>query len=85
MIWDKSNGAGRGYTTYMDQELNARLTMQEQKLDVIYKSVEATRKYFKWTMIITIVLFIVPLIGVFFAIPSFLGAVAPDTSGLQGL
>lgn len=70
---------------YMDQELKMRLDAQDEKLAGIYKSVEATRKYFKWTMIITVALFILPLIGVMFAIPSFLGAVAPDTSGLQGL
>ena len=69
----------------MDQELKMRLDAQDEKLAAIYKSVEATRKYFKWTMIITIVLFILPLIGIVFAIPSFLGAVAPDTSALQGL
>lgn len=66
----------------MDQELKMRLDAQDAKLAAIYTSVEATRKYFKWTMIITIVLFILPLIGIVFAIPSFLGAVAPDTGAL---
>lgn len=66
----------------MDQELQTRLNAQDIQLDAIYKSVEATRKYFKWTMIITIALFILPLLGIFFAIPSFLGAVAPDTTSL---
>lgn len=70
---------------HMDQELKMRIDAQDEKLAAIYKSVEATRKYFKWTMIITIVLFLLPLIGIFFAIPSFLGAVAPNTAGLQGL
>lgn len=69
----------------MDQELKMRLDAQDTQLAAIYKSVEGTRKYFKWTMIITVALFILPLIGVLFAIPSFLGAVAPDMSGLQGL
>ena len=44
----------------------------ENKIDLIYVSVEKTRKYFKNTMIITIVLFVVPLIGLIFAIPAFL-------------
>jgi hypothetical protein len=66
----------------MDQELKMRLDAQDEKLAGIYKSVEATRKYFKWTMIITIALFILPLFGLFFAIPSFLSAVAPDTTSL---
>lgn len=67
---------------HMDQELKMRLDAHDEKLANIYKSVEATRKYFKWTMIITIALFILPLLGIFFAIPSFLGAVAPDTTSL---
>ncbi len=66
----------------MDQELKIRLDAQDEKLASIYKSVEATRKYFKWTMIITIALFVLPLFGLIFAIPAFLGAVAPDTASL---
>ena len=69
----------------MDQELKMRLDAQDEKLATIYKSVEATRKYFKWTMIITVVLFVVPLILMAFAIPSFLAAVAPNVGALNGL
>ena len=43
-----------------------------KKIDAIYASVEKTRKYFKWTMIITVALFVLPLIGLVFAIPSFM-------------
>ena len=45
----------------------------EMKINKIYESVEKTRKYFLWTMIITVILFVVPLIGLVFAIPSFIG------------
>lgn len=55
----------------MDQETTQRL---EQKIDAIYVSVEKTRKYFFWTMVVTLVLFILPLIGLVFAIPSFLSS-----------
>lgn len=44
----------------------------KEKLEKIYVSVEKTRKYFLWTMIITIVLVVLPLIGFMFAIPSFM-------------
>ena len=44
----------------------------EKKLDAIFVSVEKTRKYFKWTMIITIVVIVLPLVGLVFAIPAFL-------------
>lgn len=49
-----------------------RMEILDQKINAIYISVEKTRKYFFWTMIITIVLFILPIIGLLFAIPSFL-------------
>jgi hypothetical protein len=44
----------------------------EAKIDAIYVSVEKTRKYFFWTMIITVAVVVLPLIGLFFAIPSFM-------------
>lgn len=53
----------------------------EAKVDKIYKSVEKTRKYFLWTMIITIALFVLPLVGLLFAIPAFLSTYA-DISAL---
>jgi len=55
------------HTAYMDQDI-------EKKLDAIFVSVEKTRKYFKWTMIISIVVIVLPLIGLLFAIPKFLSS-----------
>ncbi len=55
----------------MDPEISARLTAQEQKLDAIYISVEKTRKYFQWTLIATIVMFVLPLIGIAAILPWF--------------
>ncbi len=55
----------------MEPDLAARFAALETKIDAIYVSVEKTRKYFKWTMIVTVVLFVVPLIGLVFAIPAF--------------
>lgn len=49
-----------------------KLALLEQKIDAIYKSVEKTRKYFFWTMVITIALVVLPAIGLVFAIPSFI-------------
>lgn len=58
----------------MDQDLSQKLSALETKVDAIYTSVEKTRKYFQWTMIITIVLFVLPLIGLVFAIPAFMSS-----------
>ena len=55
-----------------DAELRGKLAELEKKIDAVYISAEKTRKYFLTTMIVTLVLFVVPLIGLFFAIPSFL-------------
>ena len=56
-------------------EILKKLAEQDKKLDAIYKSVEKTRKYFLWALIITIVVIVLPLIGLFFAIPKFLNTV----------
>ncbi len=55
-----------------EQELAQKLTVLEQKIDAVYVSAEKTRKYFMWTLIASFVLFILPLVGLLFAIPSFL-------------
>jgi hypothetical protein len=56
------------------EEVLAKLKEQDAKIDAIWQSVEKTRKYFMWTLIITLVLFIAPLIGLVFAIPAFLNS-----------
>lgn len=53
----------------MEQEILNRLAVQEEFIQRIYASVEKTRKYFMWTLISSIVLFVLPLIGLLFAIP----------------
>lgn len=57
----------------MDQETKNKMVELEQKIDAIYVSVEKTRKYFFWTMVVTLVVFVLPLIALTFIIPSFLG------------
>ncbi len=56
----------------MDPQLEQRLTEQDKKLEQIYNSAEKMRKYFLWTMIITIVTIVLPIIILIFAIPWFL-------------
>lgn len=56
----------------MNEELIKKIDDQQIKIDAIYKSVEKTRKYFQWTLIITVVVFVLPLILMVFAIPSFI-------------
>ena len=53
----------------MDEQ---RLVQLEEKIDKIHTSVEKTRKYFLTTLVVSLVLFVLPLIGLMFAIPTFL-------------
>lgn len=56
-------------------EIIQKLAEQDKKIDAIYRSVEQTRKYFKWTLILTIALFVIPLIALIFVIPQFIDAI----------
>lgn len=50
----------------------ARIDALEKKVEAIYVSVEKTRRYFLVTAVVTIAAFVLPAIGLVFAIPSFL-------------
>lgn len=54
-----------------DQDLKQKIASLEQKIDAVYQSAEKTRKYFLYTLIATVVVFVLPLIGLMFALPSF--------------
>ncbi|MFA6354387.1 MAG: hypothetical protein WCX12_01730 [Candidatus Paceibacterota bacterium] len=64
----------------MPENLEEKINSLDKKIDAIYKSVEKTRKYFLWTLIITLALIVLPLIGLIFVIPAFL-----NTINLSGL
>lgn len=53
-----------------------------KKLEELEKKVEAMRKYFLWTLIITAVVIILPLILMLFVLPSFLDMYNPANLGL---
>ncbi|MCX6761320.1 MAG: hypothetical protein NTY33_00525 [Candidatus Moranbacteria bacterium] len=56
----------------MDPQLEQKLASQDQKLDKIYASIEKMRKYFFWTMIVTIGMIVLPIIALIAVIPWFL-------------
>jgi len=47
----------------------ASLEAMSQRIEQIYVSVEKTRKYFMWTLIITVVTIVLPLIALIIIIP----------------
>lgn len=66
----------------MEQEIFQKLAEQEKKIDAIYTSVEKLRKYFLWTLIITGVTFVLPLIAIAVILPWFISTMSSAYSGL---
>ena len=52
----------------MQPDISTQLKALEEKVDKMYISVEKTRKYIFWTVIITLVFILLPLIAIPFAI-----------------
>lgn len=47
----------------------------ESKIDLLQSDIKKMKNYFLWTFWITIALFVLPIIGLIFAIPSFLSTI----------
>jgi type II secretory pathway component PulF len=56
----------------MEADIQQRLDVLEKKIDATFKSAEKTRKYLFWAGVVSIALFVLPLIGLIFAVPTFL-------------
>jgi polyferredoxin len=65
----------------MDNEIKQALEQMSEKIDKVYDSAEKTRKYFLWTLIISVLVVVLPLLGFVLVIPS-LFSMVPDLSGL---
>lgn len=66
----------------MDEEIKKRFDEQAAKLEEVRVSVEKTRNYIKWTLIISIIFVVLPLIGLVFVIPQFLSTINISNLGL---
>ena len=53
----------------MENEILQKIQEQDQKLADIYRSIEKMRKYFLWTLVITIATVVLPLLALAFIIP----------------
>ncbi|MDO8604865.1 MAG: hypothetical protein Q7K40_05750 [bacterium] len=60
----------------MEQEILNKLKAQDELLQKVYESSEKTRKYFMWTLYITLALFVLPLIGLMFVVPVLLSTMS---------
>ena len=65
----------------MDQEISNKFEVLEKKIDAIYSSVEKTRKYFLLTLVITVAMIVLPILGFIIVIPIFLSSLNLDSLG----
>ena len=54
------------------EEILKKIEEQQLKINAMYESVEKLRKYFLWTLIITVVTIVLPLVAMMFILPSLL-------------
>lgn len=66
----------------IDPELAAKLDDIGAKAEKAYQASEKVRKYLFWTGVITIALIVLPLIGLVFAIPSFISSYSTTLNGI---
>lgn len=69
----------------MDEKEDAilkKLNEQDQKLDEVYKSVRSMKRYFLWTLILSLAFLVLPLIGLAFVIPTYLKTLNLSSYGL---
>ena len=66
----------------MDEETKKILQAQQIKIEEIYKSVEKTRKYILTSFIISVVVFVLPLIGLIIVVPMVLGTLTSSYEAL---
>ena len=64
------------------EEILKKIEEQEKKIDAIYVSVEKIRKYFQWTLIITVVTIVLPIVVLIIMIPWLMSTLGSAYSGL---
>ena len=65
--------------------IEVKLAELQGKIDATYESSEKMRKYFLWTMIITVGMIVIPLLILPLFLPAFLASQGVDPSSLQNL
>lgn len=66
----------------MEQEIKTKLEEQAKKLEEIYISVEKSRKYFLITMWITVLVIVLPMIGIAILAPAMLNTYTSVLGGM---
>lgn len=66
----------------IDPELSAKLEEISAKTDRAYHAAESVRKYLFWTGVITVALFVLPMIGLAFVLPQFIDSYTTTLNGI---
>lgn len=56
------------------ENIDQRIEMLEKKIDELQRTLNSIKKIVLWTVIASVVLFILPLIGLMFVVPQFLSS-----------
>ena len=65
----------------MENEIFQKLNEHSEKLDKIFHSVERMRKYFLWTLIISVAFIILPLVGIALILPNYVNTLLSAGAG----
>lgn len=66
----------------MEEDILKKLDEQNKKIEAIWQSVEKTRKYFLTTLIISIIMTILPILGLVIIVPFILNTLSKSFEGL---
>lgn len=62
--------------------LENKLDALEKKIDDLVRSIKTIKNIFRWILILSVVMFVLPLIGLVFVIPKFLSTYTGALNGL---
>ncbi|EKE18594.1 MAG: hypothetical protein ACD_9C00288G0003 [uncultured bacterium] len=66
----------------MDEELLRKIDEQQIKIDAIYSSVEKLRKYFLWTLVVTLVTVVAPIVVLALMVPYLINTISSVYGGI---
>jgi hypothetical protein len=66
----------------MNNSLEEKIEVIEQKIDAIYRSVEKTRRYFQVMVWVSIAFVVLPAVGLLFIVPLFISRYLSSFNGV---
>lgn len=69
----------------LDQETSEALKKLDEKISRVYDSVERTRKYMLWSLIMQVAVVLLPLVVLMLAVPFILSSLSNISNLYQGL